>query len=367
VPDGAGLPGVTWSALSRDDAIALGVQAPFDRIAATAMAQAPCGVHIDVAAGFDGAGEAPVVVDMLGTGAIAFEHVLITVGDGARVTIVVRHAGLATLGELVNLDVGAGAEVTFVSLQLWDAGAVHAGQHSILVGRDARVRKVTASFGGDVVRLFETARFDGPGGSLEQFGVYFADATQHLEHRLIIDHDAPHTASHVDYRGALQGAGAHASWVGDVLIRAVAEDIETYETNRNLVLTDGCWVNSVPNLEIETGQIRGAGHSSATGRFDDEQLFYLRSRGIPENEARRLVVRGFFADLIRRIGVPEVEETLSATVERELGELADAGREPGAGASATTGDAPHASAPPRGGPPSTHSDEPNRPITHQEQ
>ncbi|HRA07166.1 MAG TPA: SufD family Fe-S cluster assembly protein, partial [Propionicimonas sp.] len=138
------------------------------------------------------------------------------------------------------------------------------------------------------------------------------------EHRLFVDHNAPHTRSHVDYRGALQGQGAHSVWVGDVLIRKVAEGISTYETNKNLVLTDGCRADSVPNLEIETGEIEGAGHSSTTGRFDDEQLFYLRSRGIPEDEARRLVVHGFFADIIRRIGVPEVESRLLATVEKEL-------------------------------------------------
>ena len=172
--------------------------------------------------------------------------------------------------------------------------------------------------GGKVVRLAETAKFAGPGGSLEQFGLYFVDAGQHIEHRLFVDHNAPHTHSNVDYRGALQGEGARSVWIGDVLIRKVAENISTYESNKNLVLTDGCRADSVPNLEIETGEIEGAGHSSTTGRFDDEQLFYLRSRGISEAEARRLVVRGFFADIIRRIGVPEVEEHMMGAVEREL-------------------------------------------------
>ncbi|MGI3785700.1 MAG: SufB/SufD family protein, partial [Janthinobacterium lividum] len=163
-----------------------------------------------------------------------------------------------------------------------------------------------------------TAEYDGPGGEIEQLGLYFVDADQHLEHRLFVDHNAPRTTSNVDYRGALQGAGAHSVWVGDVLIRKVAEGITTYESNRNLVLTDGCRADSVPNLEIETGEIAGAGHASTTGRFDDEQLFYLRSRGIDEVEARRLVVHGFFADIIRRIGVPSVEDRLLAAVEEEL-------------------------------------------------
>ena len=149
-------------------------------------------------------------------------------------------------------------------------------------------------------------------------GLYFADAGQHIEHRLFVDHNAPKTKSNVLYKGALQGERAHTVWIGNVLIRKEAEGIETYEENRNLVLSDGCQADSVPNLEIETGEIEGAGHASATARFDDEQLFYLRSRGVSEKESRRLVVHGFFNDLIRKIGVPEIEESLTTTVEAEL-------------------------------------------------
>jgi Fe-S cluster assembly protein SufD len=186
------------------------------------------------------------------------------------------------------------------------------------VGRDATLRHVAISFGGDVVRMNTSVAYDGPGGQAEMLGLYFSDAGQHLEHRLFIDHNAPRTRSNVDYKGALQGEGAHTVWIGDVLIRKVAEGIETYESNRNLVLTDGCQADSVPNLEIETGEIEGAGHASATARFDDEQLFYLQSRGIPEDEARRLVVHGFFADIIRKIGVEAIQQRLLHAVEEEL-------------------------------------------------
>jgi Fe-S cluster assembly protein SufD len=186
------------------------------------------------------------------------------------------------------------------------------------VGRDAHYQHTAVSFGGNVVRLNANAHYSGPGGEAVLLGLYFADAGQHIEHRLFVDHNAPRTVSNVDYKGALQGVGAHTVWIGDVLIRKVAEGIETYESNRNLVLTDGCRAWSVPNLEIETGEIAGAGHASTTGRFDDEQLFYLRSRGIDESEARRLVVHGFFADIIRKIGIPSVEGQLLAAVEAEL-------------------------------------------------
>ena len=129
------------------------------------------------------------------------------------------------------------------------------------------------------------------------------------------------------YKGALQGDSAHTVWVGDVLIRAAAEGTETFETNRNLVLTDGARADSVPNLEIETGEIVGAGHASATGRFDDEQLFYLQARGIPEDEARRLVVRGFLVDVINQIPVPDLRDRLNADIDAELAEAQRAGAE----------------------------------------
>jgi len=309
---------VTTSQISTEQAIALGGPSPVDRIAALAVANANGAVRIDVPAEVEL--DRPVVITLTGDGieTPVFGHIVITVGAFANATIVMEHRGSAVYASSVTLLVGDGATVQFTGLQLWADDAVHAGQVAVLVGRDAHVRTLSATMGGDLVRLVETSEYAGPGGEVEQLGLYFVDAGQHLEHRLFVDHNQPHTKSNVDYRGALQGRGAHSVWVGDVLIRKVAEGITTYESNRNLVLTDGCRADSVPNLEIETGEIEGAGHASTTGRFDDEQLFYLRSRGIDEPEARRLVVHGFFADLIRRIGVPDVERRLLDAVEAEL-------------------------------------------------
>lgn len=241
-----------------------------------------------------------------------------TVGSQASATLILEHRGSAVFGSFVSIIVGEGAELNLVSLQQWDRETVHAGQTGILIGADARVRTVCATFGGDLVRLVHNASFAGPKGTLEQYGCYFVDAGQHVEHRLFVDHNQPGTKSLIDFRGALQGRGAHAVWVGDVLIRPNATGIDTHESNRNLLLTDGCRVDSVPNLEIGTGDIAGAGHSTSSGRFDEEQLFYLQSRGLPEDEARRLIVQGFFLDIIRRIGVRDIEESLIAVVEKEL-------------------------------------------------
>jgi Fe-S cluster assembly protein SufD len=291
---------------------------PTDRVAARVWAAAPRTFTVDVPAETELA--EPVVITVTGRGgdeAIA-RNVLVKVGAHSRATVVVRWEGSAVWADTVEIVVGDGAQLTYVTVQDWADDAVHHSTQHARVGRDASLKHVAVTFGGDVVRHDTTASYDGPGGEVEMLGLYFADEGQHIEHRLFVDHTAPKTRSHVVYKGALQGEGAHTVWIGNVLIRKEAEGIETYEENRNLVLTDGCQADSVPNLEIETGEIEGAGHASATGRFDDEQLFYLRSRGISEAEARRLVVHGFFNDLIRKIAVPELEQSLTATVETEL-------------------------------------------------
>jgi Fe-S cluster assembly protein SufD len=291
---------------------------PTDRLGARVWHDAGRRYAVRIAA--DAEVDRPLVIDVTGTSVedASSTHVVVDAGRHSSATVVLRFHGSATLADLTEIVVGDGAQLTVVNIDDWADDAVHVGHRHARVGRDATFRHVDVTFGGDVVRLDSTADFAGPGGSVEMLGLYFADEGQHIEHRLFVDHNQPRTSSNVNYKGALQGQGAHTVWVGNVLIRKEAEGIETYEENRNLVLTDGCQADSVPNLEIETGEIEGAGHASATGRFDDNQLFYLRSRGIEESEARRLVVHGFFNDLIRRIGVPELEEQLVTTVEAEL-------------------------------------------------
>ncbi len=222
--------------------------------------------------------------------------------------------------------VGDSATLRLVHLQSWDADAVHAAHVAVRVGRDATFRSFQSSLGGSAIRVLETIEYAGPGGDAELRGIFFSQAGQHIEHRMLVDHAVPHCRSNVLYKGALTGdptagdAGiARSVWIGDVLIRAAAVGTETYELNRNLLLSSATRADSVPNLEIETGEIVGAGHASATGRFDDEQLFYLQSRGIPADIATRLVVRGFFADVISRLGLPDWERQLRDRIDAELG------------------------------------------------
>jgi Fe-S cluster assembly protein SufD len=232
--------------------------------------------------------------------------------------VVIDHRGDATLSENLEMIVEDEAKLTVVSIQDWNEQAIHASAQYAKVGRNSSFKHVVVSLGGKVVRITPSTYFAAPGGDVSLYGLYFADSGQYLEHRIFVDHSQPNCKSRVTYKGALQGAKAHTVWVGDVLIRKEAEGTDTYELNRNLLLTDGARADSVPNLEIETGQILGAGHASASGRFDDEQLFYLQARGIDELEARRLVVRGFLMEVVQQIGVAELETRLADSIDAEL-------------------------------------------------
>ncbi|MFF3760847.1 Fe-S cluster assembly protein SufD [Streptomyces sp. NPDC002185] len=308
--------GVTVETVGRDDERLGRAGTPVDRVAAQAYSSFEKAAVVTVAK--ETVLTEPIRIAVHGQGGVAFGHQVIELGAFAEAVVVIDHTGDAVLAANVDYVLGDGAKLTVVSVQDWDEKAVHVAQHNALVGRDASFKSVVVTFGGDVVRIHPRVQYAAPGGEAELFGLYFTDAGQHQEHRLLVDHNTPHCKSNVAYKGALQGQDAHAVWIGDVLIQAAAEGTDTYELNRNLVLTDGARVDSVPNLEIETGEIAGAGHASATGRFDDEQLFYLMARGIPESEARRLVVRGFFAELVQQIGLPDVQERLLAKIEAEL-------------------------------------------------
>ncbi|TDU03640.1 iron-regulated ABC transporter permease protein SufD [Streptomyces sp. 846.5] len=308
--------GVVVEAVDRTDPRVGRAGKPVDRVAAQAFSSFEKAGLVSVPR--DTVLTEPIRITVHGQGGTAYGHQVIELGAFAEALVVIEHTGDAVVAANVEYLIGDGAKLTVVSIQDWDDTAVHVAQHTALVGRDASFKSVVVTFGGDLVRLHPRVVYGATGGEADLYGLYFADAGQHLEHRLFIDHDTPHCRSNVAYKGALQGKDARAVWIGDVLIRAAAEGTDTYELNRNLVLTDGARVDSVPNLEIETGEIVGAGHASATGRFDDEQLFYLQSRGIPADEARRLVVRGFFAELVQQIGLPDLQERLIERIDAEL-------------------------------------------------
>jgi Fe-S cluster assembly protein SufD len=314
--------GVTVSTVDRSQVDTGNALVPFDRVSALAYGAAKQALVVTIPK--EAALAEPVAVRVHGTGAQAqtYGRFVLDIGELAEATVVWEHTGSATLADNVEVLIGDGSRLTLVTVAGWEPDTVQLQHVKFRLGRDARLLHVQVSLGGDLVRQYTSVDYTGRGGEAELYGLYFADAHQHIEHRLLVDHSVPDCRSYVAYRGALQGDDAHTIWVGDVLIQAEATGTDTYEVNRNLVLSDGARADSVPNLEIETGEVIRAGHASATGRFDDEQLFYLMSRGITETEARRLVVRGFFAELLGKIPVEELRDRLGATIEARLGEYA---------------------------------------------
>ena len=308
---------VTVETVGRNDRRIGSAAIPEDRVSANAWENFTEATVITVPAEVQVDGEVSLLLTGQGTQASA-QHVVIVAEKFSKAVVVLDHQGTAVVSENIEILVEDGAQLTVISLQEWNDDAVHASSQQAKLGRDAKFKHIVVSLGGDLVRVTPSARFTAPGAEVELFGLYFADAGQHLEQRLFVDHAVANCKSNVLYKGALQGRNAHTVWVGDVLIRKEAEGTDTYEANRNLVLSDGARADSVPNLEIETGLIAGAGHASATGRFDDQHLFYLMARGIPEEVARRLVVRGFLNEIIQQIKVPAIEERLTDAVEREL-------------------------------------------------
>jgi Fe-S cluster assembly protein SufD len=312
--------GILVETVERTDARIGGAGIPEDRVSAAAWGAFAEATVVTIPAEHVPANDDDVTtLTITGAGsAPAASHILVHAKQFSTAVVVLDHRGSAVVSENVEMVLEDGAALTVVSIQDWDDDAVHASSQQVKVGRDARFKHIVVNLGGDLVRITPSARYAGTGGDVEMYGLYFADAGQHFEQRLFVDHSAAKCKSRVTYKGALQGDGAHTVWVGDVLIRKEAEGTDTYEMNRNLILTQGARADSVPNLEIETGLIEGAGHASATGRFDDEQLFYLQSRGIQEDVARRLVVRGFLNEVIQQIKVSALEERLREAVEREL-------------------------------------------------
>ncbi|WP_067179265.1 Fe-S cluster assembly protein SufD [Microtetraspora niveoalba] len=314
-------PEVTVETVGRDDARIGAAYVPSDRVSAQAYASFEKATVITVPR--EAVASRPTVVSLRGLGegaghGAAFGHIVVRVEPMAQAVLVLDHTGSAVYADNVEFAVGEGATLKVVSLQDWSDGAVHVSHHHAQLGKDATFRSFVVTLGGDLVRLSPSVSYTAPGGDADLTGLYFVDAGQHLEHRLWVDHAVPNCRSNVTYKGALQGDGAHAVWIGDVIIRAEAEGTDTYELNRNLLLTDGARADSVPNLEILTGEVAGAGHASASGRLDDEHLFYLQARGIPYEEARRLVVHGFFAQLLDKIEVEEIRERVLSAVEAEL-------------------------------------------------
>ena len=261
----------------------------------------------------------PIVIDLTTSTTKAYQHVEIVAGRLSDATVVIRQNLTSQINGATVVTVGDGAKLTVITIIDGDTSTALALQLPVSLGRDAYFTGALAIIGGGAVRIQNAITYTAPGGTAELFGVFLSDTGQHIEQRIFVNHDQPHCKSDVMYKGALLNPGARSVWIGDVLVRKEAIGTDTHQVNRNLVLSDGARADSVPNLELETGDIVKAGHASATGRFDDEQVFYLQSRGIPLDTARQLVVRGFFAEVLGRVGNTHWRDELLAKISQRLG------------------------------------------------
>ena len=265
----------------------------------------------------------PVEAVLRATGAQArvFGRTLVVVEEGAKATVIDRFtspdlAGPVHTSSAVELYVADGAELEHLSVIEWGAGVRHHGVLRARAGRDARVRSVVVTLGGDIVRVEPTMVVAGSGADARALGLFFAGGDQHFEHRVVARHEAPQAYSNLLYKGAIQDQ-AHTVFFGNLVVPPGAPGTDAYQTNRNLVLNEGARADTIPFLEIETAEVK-CSHAGAVGRVDDEHLFYLQSRGVPSAQAKRLIVMGFLQEVLEQVELPELRSELEAAVAEKL-------------------------------------------------
>jgi Fe-S cluster assembly protein SufD len=254
-------------------------------------------------------------------GAAVFPHTLFVTGRGAEVTFIDRYSspdlGRAFSDAIAEIVVGDGAHVRYVSIQEWGSGVTHLGVQRATVGRDADFRSLAIGFGASLARAEAETVLAAPGGFSEMLGIFFADETQHFDHRSAQDHVAPNCTSDLLYKGALRDA-SRAVYSGWVYVRPDAQKTNAMQTSRNIVLSEHAKADAIPNLEIEANDVR-CGHAASVGPVDEDTVFYLQSRGIPRDEAERLIVTGFFQEVLDRVQLDEVRRGAELAIQEELG------------------------------------------------
>jgi Fe-S cluster assembly protein SufD len=254
-------------------------------------------------------------------GTAVFPHTVLVADEGADVTLIDRYASpdlqRAFSDAIAEIYVGDGARVRYASIQEWGSGVTHLGIQRASVGRDAEFRSLAIGFGASLARAEAETVLAGPGGFSEMLGVFFADGTQHFDHRSVQDHTAPNCTSDLLYKGALRDA-SRAVYSGWVHVRPGAQKTNAMQTSRNIVLSEHAKADAIPNLEIEANDVR-CGHAASVGPVDEETLFYLESRGIPRAESERLIVTGFFQEVLDRVALEEVRRNAELAIQEELG------------------------------------------------
>jgi Fe-S cluster assembly protein SufD len=267
--------------------------------------------------------EIPIEAILTATGATGrvFGRTLVIVEEGASATVIDRYLspdldGAVHASTVVELFVAEGGELEHISVIGWGRGMRHQATIRASAGKDARVRSVNVTLGGDVVRVEPTMYCRGSGSDARALGLYFATGSQHFEHRVVSRHEAPQAYSNLLYKGAIQDT-AHTVFFGNLVVPPGAPGTDAYQTNRNLILNEGARADTIPFLEIETAEVK-CSHAGAVGRVDDEHLFYLMSRGVPELEAKHQIVYGFFQEVLDQISFEELREELSAAARAKV-------------------------------------------------
>jgi Fe-S cluster assembly protein SufD len=280
-------------------------------LAGGALIQVPAGVVI----------EDPILVLHWceGDGRASFPHTVVELGENAEATVLDRFGSPETdhlVDAVTELIVADNAHLRYLSVQEHGSRTWHLGLQRAFVGRDATLKTSAVVLGGDYARLRSEAVLQGEGAESDQLAVYFADGSQMLDFRTLQDHDAPRTRSDLLFKGAVEDV-ARSVYSGLVHLRKSAQKSVASQTNRNLVLTEGASAESIPNLEIEANDVK-CSHASTVGPIDDDQLYYLESRGIPPEDAERLIVLGFFDDVLERLPVSALSQGLRRSVVEKL-------------------------------------------------
>jgi Fe-S cluster assembly protein SufD len=263
------------------------------------------------------------IVRYLDTEGVAFfPRTLVVAAEGSHVGIVEEFVSpdfekpVFVCG-VVEVYAAATADVQYVGLQQWGRGVRHLVTQRTVAKRDANVDTLVVNLGATVARVDLGASLEGPGARSEMLGLYYGSRDQHFDHETRQDHRVPHAQSDLLYKGALDDR-SRAVFRGLIKVWPNAQRTDAYQTNRNLILSRRAEATSLPNLEIEADDVR-CSHAATVGHLDEEELFYIMSRGIPRREAERLVVFGFFGDVLDRLPLPGVVRELRSAIEAKIG------------------------------------------------
>jgi Fe-S cluster assembly protein SufD len=293
-----------------------------DKFTALAASLAIDGVVVCVPASVQVAQPLHSVFWAPGGGRAFFSRVLVVVEDGASATFVHETASPSEPGSpslhagIVEMVLGAGARLTFVELQSWGSHVWNFTRERAMVSRDARLDWVFGAVGSRLTKTFSELNLTGQGAEGRMSGFYFADGLQHLDHDTQQNHLAPHTTSDLLFKGALLGR-SRSVWQGMVRVAPGAQKADGYQANRNLILSPQAHADSIPGLEILADDVRCT-HGATVGQLEEEPIYYLMSRGLPRQEAERLVVNGFFTPIMDRIPFEGVRGRFERLIDAKL-------------------------------------------------